>query len=173
MKVISEAERERLTQLMLSEGAKIWDRETLLQKIAEVLSHMSHSTRLWNLYMDTLQSHGTNFRYEDTKAALLDTMKRMQKISGSLAKEHPIFDLGVHVLLRVTSFIRHAGYTELSVAIWQAILHLQSPHTAAATTEESMSELEQWWDDEGPRFGEHGYQAVSYTHLTLPTKRIV
>ena len=164
IKVLPEVESERLTQLMLSEGATIWDRETLLQNTAEVLGHMPHSARLWSLYMDTLQSHSTNFRYEDTKAALLDTMKRLQMISKTLAKEHSIFDIGLHILLRVTSFIRDAGYTELSIAIWQAILHLHLKpliHTAATTIEDSRSELEQWWDDEGPRFGEHGYQVGS------------
>jgi len=152
--------RESLTQLMLAEGAKIWDRETLLQRIREVLEEIPHSAHLWTLYMNTIQSNSTNFRYEDIKEALLDTMKRVHTSSKSLAKEHPLYDIGVHILLRVTSFIRDAGHTELSIAIWQAIMHAQlilSTQSAFTSTDDFMSELEQWWDDERPRFGEPGY----------------
>ncbi|GAB7341732.1 hypothetical protein MBLNU457_g0068t2 [Dothideomycetes sp. NU457] len=160
IRLVQDASRADLTQLMLVEGAKIWDRETLLQRIRELLGETPHSAQLWMLYMDTIQSNSTRFRYDEIKEALLDTMKRVHMSSNLLAKKHPIYDIGVHVLLRVTSFIRDAGYTELSIAIWQAIIHAQlirSTQPASTSSQDLMSDLEQWWDDEGPRFGESGY----------------
>lgn len=160
IKSVPDASRADLTQLMLNEGAKIWDRETLLQRIGEVLVDIPHSAQLWTLYTDTIQSNSRNLRYEEIKEALLVVMKRVQTSSKSLAREHPIYGIGVHVLLRVTSFIRDAGYTELSIATWQATMHAQlilSTQSAFTSIDDLMSDLEQWWDDEVQRIGEPGY----------------
>ncbi|KAF4545396.1 uncharacterized protein LTHEOB_5229 [Lasiodiplodia theobromae] len=68
--------------------------------------------------------------------------------------------LRVYVFLRLTSLMKHAGYHERAIALWQALLELQlfRPPTFGEDTPKSsiLQDFEEFWESECPRFGETG-----------------
>jgi hypothetical protein len=54
----------------------------------------------------------------------------------------------------LTTFLRQAGYHELSIALWQAALEYTVLRPEGIEDSQALSSFEQYWDSEAPRLGE-------------------
>jgi hypothetical protein len=63
----------------------------------------------------------------------------------------------VYIFLRLTSFMRDAGYHEHSIALWQCLLELTLPKPTDINAANVLDKLGVYWDEEYPRLGELGY----------------
>lgn len=87
-------------------------------------------------------------------------MKDLQ--TQALSEQDPVIKSSievklVYVFLRLTVFMKEAGYHELSMALWQAVLELCVMRPPGVETDAAMASLEEFWDSEAPRLGERGY----------------
>ena len=136
---------------LLTEGKRVWDDTRSASKWNEALAKHPHSLDLWWLYLDFVQSTFTRFKYEDCRSAFLASVAAFSSSTGDCAPETQL-----HILLRLTSMIRDAGYQELALAAWQAVfeLHLMRPAPSEGASLRGM--FETFWDSEVPRIGEPG-----------------
>lgn len=138
---------------LMREGMKVWDSKLAAKKWSEVLKDEGEDNfDLWRLYLDFSMSNITSFRVEDMKTAILNRLGRI------VAKpEHPsqTFGQAIYLFLRATKFLHDAGYRELVVAAWQAMLEMTffRPRDLS-TSEAAMEAFEEFWESEAPRIGE-------------------
>ncbi|KAB2571402.1 Protein NRDE2-like protein [Lasiodiplodia theobromae] len=146
---------ERLVAGLMDESSKIHQREEHFNRWKEVLSENRESTTLWMKYLDALQTNLAEFHFEDCRSKFLECLKIISK-STTREAQH----LRVYVFLRLTSLMKHAGYHERAIALWQALLELQlfRPPTFGEDTPKSsiLQDFEEFWESECPRFGETG-----------------
>lgn len=67
----------------------------------------------------------------------------------------------LYILLRYTTYLREAGYSELSIGLWQGLVefHLFRPDLNPGTDLGAAVQcFEKFWESEVPRFGEHNGQ---------------
>ncbi|KAF2749288.1 DUF1740-domain-containing protein [Sporormia fimetaria CBS 119925] len=153
---------------LMSEAVNLWDNEKLQTKWTELLSKYPQSPVLWIQYLDFVQGNFTSFKYEECRSLY-------QRCLGSLQHGPPTGNVMeiVHIFVRFTSMVREAGYQELAIAIWQAVLefHLMSPtSTDMADVKDRLDSLEEFWDSEVPRIGEPGAKGWGqYTGEASPT----
>lgn len=138
----------RLYKELFSEAQRLWTDAKLSTKWTEVLALHPTSTDLWLMYLDLVQSNFAPFKYESCRATFLKCLEVLQA-SKTVAVESIL-----HIFIRMTAFIHGAGYQELALAIWQAVLErcLARP----AMTEADAEDFEQFWESEAPRIGEVG-----------------
>lgn len=146
---------ERLIAGLMDESSKIHQREEHFNRWKEVLSENHESTTLWMKYLDALQTNLAEFHFEDCRSKFLECLKIISKSTTKEAQH-----LRVYVFLRLTSLMKHAGYHERAIALWQALLELQlfRPPTFGEDTPKStiLQDFEEFWESECPRFGEAG-----------------
>jgi len=132
---------------LLKEAEKAWDGAKLASKWKELLGKYPQSVTLWMMHLDFVQSRFTNYKFEDCRAVFLKGMGALSA-SGNISHSTTL-----HILLRLTSMAHEAGYQELALAIWQALLeyHLMRPEGDV-----SIEAFESFWDSELPRIGEPG-----------------
>ncbi|GAB1194811.1 hypothetical protein APSETT444_004062 [Aspergillus pseudonomiae] len=167
-KVGGHASRDLLLLGLLEEGAKLWDTKKLSARWQAVLKSNPHFISLWVKYLDFRQTEFLEFTYERCYATFIDCMRLNRSASDNPEKAH----VQVYLFLRLTLFIREAGFTEHAVGLWQAILELtffQSGTTDSVTArEEVLSAFMDFWDSEVVRIGEvgaKGWQSGLNTHL--------
>ncbi|TGO45671.1 hypothetical protein BCON_0374g00060 [Botryotinia convoluta] len=161
-------DRERLLLGLMAEGAKIWEIKVQAERWAQIAKDNINSLVLWKKYLDFRQSNFSTFRYEDVREVFLGRIRSL-KDSISAAPEWSsvklLYEQLLHVVLRVTLFIRESGFTELAVAIWQGILEInfqghisiRTEHEAPGLVENRTIELfGEFWEAEVPRIGESG-----------------
>ncbi|KAB8260510.1 NRDE-2, necessary for RNA interference-domain-containing protein [Aspergillus pseudonomiae] len=155
-KVGGHASRDLLLLGLLEEGAKLWDAKKLSARWQAVLKSNPHFISLWVKYLDFRQTEFLEFTYERCYATFIDCMRLNRSASDNPEKAH----VQVYLFLRLTLFIREAGFTERAVGLWQAILELtffQSGTTDSVTArEEVLSAFMDFWDSEVVRIGEVG-----------------
>ncbi|CAK1362386.1 unnamed protein product [Cercospora beticola] len=165
---------DELVFTMIEEGSYIWDSSKRMQKWEEALQECPTSILLWTRYLNHAQDSSSGFQYETCKEAYMQCLvmlrKAAQKATGKQLQE--IAAVQIYVLLRYTTFVREAGYIELSVAIWQALLEwsVRAPAVLQKSNlADRLSAFEDFWDSECPRFGEEnapgwaGYQTNGIT----------
>lgn len=138
----------QLYQGLLKEAQNSWTEAKLWNRWTEVLKVHTESPELWLMYLDFVQSHLARFKYEACRKTFLECLDALQK-SKKVAVESVL-----HIFIRMTSMIHRAGYQELALAVWQAVLERslsQPPMTAA-----DLEDFEQYWESEAPRIGEAG-----------------
>jgi hypothetical protein len=142
----------KLYQGLLKQAQGSWAEDRLSSKWKEVLALHPSNSKLWLMYLDHVQSDFAQFKYEVCRATFTQCLKALQG-SGSDAKAETI----MHALLRLTSTIHGSGYQELALAIWQALLEVNSAQPASvALSEAEAKEFEEFWESEAPRIGEPG-----------------
>ncbi|UJO14230.1 Nuclear exosome regulator NRDE2 [Fulvia fulva] len=151
--------RDQLLLSTIEEGSIIWDGTKLSSRWKEALVECPSSVLLWTRYLDHIQDQHAGFRYDQCKASFVQCMDVLRKAYARCKGDDQtrIWNLQVHVLLRLTTFIRDAGYSELAVAIWQALLeyHLCTPNNiVAAALDDKLESFESFWESEVPRIGE-------------------
>lgn len=138
---------------LLREAQWSWNAVKVSSKFAEVLVKQPASPVLWLKYLDFVQSSFKEFKYESCR----ETFRHC--LSSFLAAAKGA-DAGIilHVIIRMTVMIHEAGYQELALAIWQAILelHVIDKPAMGANEAQPLSEFEQYWETETPRIGELG-----------------
>jgi hypothetical protein len=145
----------KLYQGLLHEAQEIWDEKKLSTKWNEVLVKYADSVELWFSYLDFVQSAFAAFKYEHCRSIFLRCLESLHKNTETTPAAV------LHVVLRLTSMMSDAGYQELALAIWQALLelHMMRPETGPAT-----DAFERFWESELPRIGEVG--AKGWKHCT-------
>ncbi|KAL8842201.1 MAG: hypothetical protein Q9170_000607 [Blastenia crenularia] len=167
--VVDLAGREQLHLGLMSKAPEVWERGKTLSKWELVLKEHPSSHRLWKRFLDFQQSTFSGFSLEETRKQYLDSLETLQGICERAdleqAQRSKIFDVQVYILLRLTLLLREGGYTELAVAMWQALLefHFLKPAYLGFTSQQeaiklapdqSLLAFEQFWDSETPRIGE-------------------
>ncbi|KAF2641790.1 DUF1740-domain-containing protein [Massarina eburnea CBS 473.64] len=148
------ASQVKLYSGLMKEASRSWDEGRLAKKWSEILAVFPYTEELWTQYLDFAQSSFTGFRYETCRATFSECFKKLQQ---GPAGEHAKFIL--HVLLRLTMMTQQAGYQELALATWQALLefHLLEPKSSPAKSlGEKLRSFEEFWDSEAARIGEEG-----------------
>lgn len=157
----SKQDRERVLLRLMREGSRAWSGKTLSKRWAEV-SREDNSFALWKAHLDHKLSSMATFTYDELKKLHIE---RLQLLRQRLANDDmssnntDICNELVYVFLRTTRLIHNAGYSELAVAAWQAILELNFARPKDALdleTEDLISSFGDFWESEVPRIGEDG-----------------
>lgn len=188
--VKDKADKERLFLRLMREGARVWSSKTLAKRWAGA-SLDDSSLALWRAHLDHELSNMSSFTYDGVKQLHIERLRFLRQrlleatrnamashdsqsleiichsqsdTSESLAKTYEEL---LYVFTRMTCFIRDAGYLELAVASWQALLELTFARSAdESDTEDTdlMSSFRDFWESEVPRIGEDG--AKGWRHFT-------
>lgn len=157
--------RERLLLRLMREGSRVWSSKTLAKRWSEV-SREDDSFALWKAHLNYSLSNMTTFTYDELKRLHFERLQllrqRLADSEMSATNSFPSADICnelVYVFLRTARFIHDAGYSELAVAAWQAILELTFARPRDASdldAEDLMSSFGDFWESEVPRIGEDG-----------------
>ncbi|KAF9874019.1 hypothetical protein CkaCkLH20_08391 [Colletotrichum karsti] len=160
-------DEERLLLGLMLEGAKVWSSSKLDSKWADLVKNHDSSFCLWKARIDHRLTSLTTFQYNDIKSLHIDRLRTVAKqasVSVSPGPGHSTNDAAapryaqmIYVFLRATRFIYDAGYRELAVAAWQALLelNLQRPTSHEAMPDsEVIDSFRDFWEEEGSRIGE-------------------
>ncbi|KAF2787946.1 DUF1740-domain-containing protein [Melanomma pulvis-pyrius CBS 109.77] len=147
---------------LMTEASLSWDDAKLSSKWTEVLAKFSSSLELWTRYLDFVETSFITFKYENCRAIFQRCLKALQSVDAVLPEAY------LYVMVRLTSMIQQAGYQELALAIWQALLefNLLSPTEGVGGRAggASLGLFEEFWDSEVARIGEpdaKGWRAFS------------
>ena len=171
-KVVESQPRERLLLGMMEEGSKIWETQKVLDKWRSVLRSNPCHVSLWTKYLDFHQTNFSMFRLDEVKEIYTECLKHLKeaqlKDGISTADSRVLVNAQIYVILRLTLFLREAGFSEFATAVWQALLeytfHRPSQFIDGdVTNNPSLKEIrlksfEDFWESEVPRIGEHGSQ---------------
>ena len=153
--------RERLLLGLMAEGAKIWDFKTQSERWEQVSQDNLDSVLLWKQYLDFRQCTFVTFRYEEVRGVFV---KRIKLLKGAIEKSHKagtetgvLFEHLIYTILRVTLYMREAGFSELAIAIWQALLEFNflAPKLPPSSSSR-LDSFREFWDSEVLRIGEYG-----------------
>ncbi|KAL8770927.1 MAG: hypothetical protein Q9209_003578 [Squamulea sp. 1 TL-2023] len=168
--VVDPEGRERLYLGMMSKAPIVWETRKLSFQWQSIIKQHPLSLQLWKKYLEFYQSAASGFTVEDNKQRHIDCLSMLQGVRRSIdsnkTQNLAAYAIQVHVLLRLTILLREAGYTELALAMWQAVVEFEfnkptslrrteSTSTPKPTYDESVLAFEQFWDSEAPRIGEH------------------
>lgn len=160
--------RERLQMRLMREGARIWNSKKLASLWSDI--SLSHSRfALWKARVDHELSNMTGFKYDELQKIFLERILILQRHLSEITEDAvrpgssdsvaAVCDELIYVFLRTTRFIHDAGYSELAVAAWQAMLELtfaRPKEDSDTNTEDLMSSFSDFWESEIPRIGEDG-----------------
>ena len=157
-----EASQIELHTGLLREAQRYWDDAKVATKWQDVLKKHPYSVSLWFGYLDFVQSSFSRFKYEHCRAVFsgaLETLRSTCTTNGTTTSEAK-----THLFVRLTMMIQEAGYQELALATWQAVLELSllAPQDLAA---DGMPQFEEFWESEAPRIGESDSKGWRYTSI--------
>lgn len=139
---------------LMEESAKIHLRDEHFRRWKDVLERNPESTTLWIRYLDTLQTNLSEFHFENCRSKFLECLGILST-SNALESQK----LRIYIFLRLTSLMRHAGYQERAIALWQALLEFQlfrPSHDDTTSSAVMLQDFEEFWESECPRIGEPG-----------------
>ena len=148
--------KDRLLLGRLYEGAKSWDAEKLLGQWKDTLKKNSAFISLWVKYLDFRQTDFRDFAFEQCMAVFLECLSLN---TSSAASPHKM-QVQCYLFLRLTLFVREAGYVELAVGLWQGVLEftcfMPSSFAESNDKEGALSSFAEFWESEVARIGEVG-----------------
>ncbi len=167
-KVLDPEAREKLLVGLMEEGLKIWENSKLLSRWRTLLRAHPGYLGLWIKYLDHKQTTFSSFRYEEARSVFLDCLSVLQRARSTSetasVENSTLFKNQVYVLLRMTVFMREAGFIENAIAAWQAVLEWQMfrpkrfqsrEHAlSGSNAAEALSAFERFWESEVSRIGE-------------------
>ena len=171
--------RESIILGMMEEGAKVWETKKVFSKWRDVLEADPSYFALWQKYLDFRQTDFLTFRYEEAQVVYsecLSMLKQARSVStAKTTSDTTFYELQLYVLLRMTLFMREAGYSEHAVAMWQALLEYTFCRPSVyetipdrpdvlcdAVRASSLSSFHDFWESEVPRIGEDGAMGWSF-----------
>ena len=158
---------ERLLLGMMDEGAKIWDSAKLSSKWRNVLQKYPQYLELWTRYIDFQQTNFSSFHVDELRDCYTQCIQILREAGSTSTKpiqnQDDMSSIQAYVVLRLTLFLRESGFSELSIAIWQALLeynyctpgNLDSCELMAVSGL-ALQAFEKFWDSEVTRIGEDG-----------------
>ena len=158
-KMVSLQDRERLLLGLMAEGTKIWEVKVQSDRWEKISQDNIGSLLLWTSYLNFKQSTFTIFRYEEVREAYLKRIRLLQATIENASEDARmvLYRQLLYIMLRLTLFIREAGYTELAVAIWQGLLEMNfSAPNQPFTKSALMDSFKDFWESEVSRIGEAG-----------------
>ncbi|KAJ5679854.1 hypothetical protein N7462_008098 [Penicillium macrosclerotiorum] len=161
----------------MQEGAQIWDRDKILAEWRRTCEENKHYVILWIKYLDFRQTDFRNFTFMESKQVLLDTMNFIAEDPSALLAppNFPHFPAQWYSFLRLTLFLREAGYSELAVGLWQGVLEKACAPETVSNCAWHLSEFARFWDSEVARVGENGatgWQSGSSSAKVDPLKHV-
>lgn len=155
-KVGNNPQKDRLLLGRLQEGAQLWEIKKLLTQWKETLENNPNFISLWVKYLDFRQTDFQDFAFEQCMAIFVECLKLN---ASSVIGTHKV-EVQCYLFLRLTLFLREAGYVELAVGLWQAVLEFTcfQPSSFAERGDEqgALSSFTDFWDSEVARIGEEG-----------------
>lgn len=156
-KLRTDTPRDRLLLGMLDEGSKIWDTKKLSKKWRDALKEYPQYISLWTKYLDFQQTQFIDFTYDQCRSIFTNSLKIS---SGSDLGKPENDNIKLYLFLRMTVFMREAGFTEHAIALWQAMLEFNcfvpQEYKAHKDSPDAKSAFEEFWESEVPRIGETG-----------------
>lgn len=145
---------DRLVIGLMEEGSKVWDSKKLASQWRSVLKEHAQFPNLWIKYLNFEQSNFLTFTYDQCKSVYSECVRitRTQLLGRGRDQSR------IYVLLRLTAFMKDAGYTEHAVGLWQAMLEYNYFHPAMHERQTEESSFEEFWNSEVARVGEEGAQ---------------
>ncbi|KAG6123296.1 hypothetical protein E4U13_007730 [Claviceps humidiphila] len=147
-------DRQAVTVRLMREGMKIWPTKTATKKWTELAGDEESHFELWRAHVDFAMTNIAALNYDDIQRMLLD---RLRKVLARPSPSESDYSEAIYVFLRAMRFAHDAGYKELAVASWQALLELnffRSPDQ----DEQCMDSFRDFWESEVPRIGDDGAQ---------------
>ncbi|KAK4242454.1 NRDE-2, necessary for RNA interference-domain-containing protein [Achaetomium macrosporum] len=167
--------RERLLLGMMREGARAWDPAVLARKWDEVAGDgdSGSSFGLWRARLDFEMGRVAAFEVGRVKgyiirrlAVLREGLVAKRKAGGleqqqqEKEEDEELCEQVVYVFLRLTRLVHDAGFAELAVAAWQAMLEMTFCRPQAVgveyDAESAAAAFADFWESEVPRVGEEG-----------------
>ena len=143
--------QQRLIAGLMTEGSKVWDRgKQLAQCYAFIKQYPSFD--LYGLYLEYVQTEHVDFSYDHCLQAYRNWLQYEVNKSDERDRDRHC----LYVLLRLTTFMKQSGYSELATAIWQSMMEFNLCQPASTLISQALSALEDFWDTECARFGEIG-----------------
>ncbi|KAL5333947.1 NRDE-2, necessary for RNA interference-domain-containing protein [Aspergillus crustosus] len=172
-KIGKETGRDRLLIGRLEEGAKLWDTQKLLAQWHSTLKANPQYISLWMKYLDFRQTEFLNFTYERCQATFIECLTLNRTAVDSPEKVR----VQTYLFLRLTVFLREAGYAEQATALWQGIFEFsffRPPDLEIdADVDKALSAFADFWDSEVPRTGELGANGWRNGNATLLDSKVI
>jgi hypothetical protein len=173
-------DRERLLLGLMAEGSKVWEIKEQANRWERISRDHIDSLILWKSYVDFQQATFSIFRQEEVRDIFLNRIRLLLKAISTSTPDalDLLYAQLIYVLLRFTRFTRESGYSELAIAIWQAVLEFNffAP-LSSASYETKVSSFKIFWESEVPRIGEDGAfgwcDFVENAHTTQPAAILV
>lgn len=153
--------QDQLISGMMNEGAKIWDTKKLAKEWMSILKGYPNSLGLWVQYLNFRQSSFITLDYESCRALFKDCLGIFMTSQVSLSMDCT----RIYVFLRMTTFMREAGFSEHAHASWQAILEYCFFEPSGQQASSELSSFEDFWDSEVPRFGEEAARGLGMSQV--------
>ena len=158
---------------MLEAGSRVWETKRLMTEWQTVLHNHPNRVTLWRGYLDFRQMNFSTFRFDEVRNVFEECLRVS---SSSTQASVPEFDartsteIQSYILLRYTVALNEGGFSEQSIAIWQALIeynYLRPQYSGGdfndATTR--MKSFEAFWESEVERVGEEN--ARGWAHFAL------
>ncbi|KAL8821981.1 MAG: hypothetical protein Q9223_000061 [Gallowayella weberi] len=161
--------REKLYLGMISKATVVWGKRKMWSEWQSIIKEHPLSLRLWKRYLDFHLVAFSGSTLDETKSRYIDCLDilrvlRQREDLGHI-NQSKAYSIQILVLLRLTLLLREGGYTEVAIAIWQALmefefnrppefLHACQTSGTSPTGEDVVSAFEHFWDSEAPRIGE-------------------
>jgi hypothetical protein len=151
---------------LMSEARRTWDVGKQTTKWAEILERFPRNEGLWVQYLNFVQSSFTDFKYENCRVTF---SRCLHTIRVGCPKVNVNFLL--YIIVRFTSMVYHAGYQELAIAVWQALLEFHLLKPKSLDDADALTSFEEFWDSEVSRIGEvsaKGWRAFNADGDSIP-----
>lgn len=176
-RVPTSSQNEILLLGLMLEGQKVWPAEKLQRRWDDAVKKHPNMFALWKARLDYELSKASTFQYQQLKDMHVTRLGQVRK-----GVDHPalpnagwpasasleaLFEQRVYIFLRTTRYVFDAGYRELAVAAWQALLELNFNRPTSLhgkPDSEVLEAFEEFWESEAPRLGDEG--ALGWTHYT-------
>lgn len=169
--VLDATMQDRILLILMTEGRQVWESPRLINEWETVLRKHPASSALWMAYLDVIQTDAHLFKYESFQAACLkclEILAQARSRSTTAAQSGNISQIQIFLILRITLSMRQAGYCELSMAIWQALLEFECFAPSIMQTsdylpggvkaKQKLCAFEDFWESQVLRLGEEGAQ---------------
>ncbi|KAF3929553.1 hypothetical protein ABW19_dt0205711 [Dactylella cylindrospora] len=144
----------------------IWEPQKVKAKWEDILSKNSTIIEVWQGYINFRQADFVSFKYQECLKVYEECIGKLKgrilRFGVEDEEKAKLEEILLYILTRATTFMDQAGFSELSVAIWQGILEMNSsPPRAFASGPDSLTNHEEmldsigaFWDSEVLRIGE-------------------
>ena len=147
-------DRETLLLGLMAEGSKIWELRAQTERWKKISIENIDSLLLWKSYLNFRQTTFGTFQCEEIRDIYLQRIKLLLQATDKHDRRS-IYHQIIYILLRLTTYIRESGYTEIAVAIWQGLLEFNffNPPELFDPVKK-MDLFREFWESEIPRIGE-------------------